>query len=511
MSGDGPAAASGAAAGAAGALPAGLSREALVAVVRAALDEEVPHAATVLLAVSGGPDSTALAYLVAEARPDLRAAVAHVRHGLRDDTRDAAVAARHAGALGFPYHERAVTVRPQGEGPEAAARRARYQALAALARHTRARWVLVGHTADDQAETLLLNLARGTGVRGLAGMAPARTLTRAVGAARLVRPLLRVRRADLRAFVAGEGLAAVADPTNHDPGQRRARARHDVLPALASLSGGPGDPVSVLTRLADLARDDATALDALAAEHARRLIVAWGPVRAVRIDQLEVLPRAVAARVVQRLLTRVRGHHEGLTADAVRATLALRAGQGLHVPGGAWVTAGAGWLAAVPADVGELPHRPLPVPGAVDLPELRLRLHADLAPEDPDGQRRLEVAWRCPAPPPGPFGRLPPRSALPAGAAREPWAVVPAALTGGLVVRARHPGDRIRLPAGRRKLQDLFIDLGIPRAARGLVPVVADAAGEPIWIPGLALRHVTDLAGPPARLWLAPIRPASSA
>ncbi|HEY8338814.1 MAG TPA: tRNA lysidine(34) synthetase TilS, partial [Egibacteraceae bacterium] len=277
-----------------GALPAGLGREELVAAVAAALDASVGHGATAVVALSGGPDSSALAHLVAEARPDLRLVVGHVRHGLRDDAADAGAAAAHAAALGLAYHERRVSVRRQGEGLEAAARRARYRALVGIAAEVGADAVLVGHTADDQAETLLLNLARGSGVRGLAGMAPLRRERRGGRSVQVVRPLLRLRRRDVRAFVAGEGLAVVSDPTNADRDQRRARARYDVLPALTGLTGGPGDPVGALTRLADLARDDADALDALADRHARRLLVRWGPVRAVRVDDLAALPRALA-------------------------------------------------------------------------------------------------------------------------------------------------------------------------------------------------------------------------
>jgi tRNA(Ile)-lysidine synthetase-like protein len=172
------------------------------------------------------------------------------------------------------------------------------------------------------------------------------------------------------------------------------------------------------------------------------------------------------------------------------------------------VTAGGGWLAAVPAEPVELPARPLPVPGSVELPELRTLIRADLAPEDHGGQRRLEVGWRLPPAPPGPFGRLPLRAGEPPGAAGQPWVALPAELAVGLVVRARRPGDRIRLAVGRRKVQDLLVDLGVPRVARGLVPVVADAGDEPLWIPGLAVRYLLDLpdsaGGRPARLWLAP-------
>lgn len=490
-----------------GALPAGLGREALIAAVGVALDATVAHGATVVLALSGGPDSTALAHLVVEARPDLRPVVGHVRHGLRDDAADAAAAADHAAALGLAYHERRVSVRRDGEGLEAAARRARYRALVRIAADAGAEAVLVGHSADDQAETVLLNLARGSGVRGLAGMAPARQERRGGRRVRVVRPLLRVRRRDLRAFIAGEGLAAVSDPTNTDRELRRARARYDVLPALAGLSGGAGDPVGALSRLADLARDDADALDALADRHARRLLVRWGPVRAVRAEELAALPRALATRVVLRLLAAVRGRSDGLGAQPVADVLALAPGQSVHVAGGVWVTAGGGWLAAVPPDAPALPERRLAVPGRTPLPEVGVVVCADDADGDVHGQARLALPGAAPArrPPPGPFADLPPRAPVDADApAPSRWVELPAG-TGPYVVRARAAGDMVRLPGGRRKLSDVLVDAGVPRAARALVPIIARESGEVLWIPGIAVA-VDDspapgrLPGP--RVWL---------
>lgn len=462
----------------------------MLAEVRGVLDATVESGAVVVVAVSGGPDSTALAYLVTEARPDLRASVAHVRHGLRDDAEDAEVAAAHAAALGLDYHERSVRVRPAGRGVEAAARDARYAALSRVARAIDGRALVVGHTADDQAETVLLNIARGTGLRGLAGMSVSRPDDPAVDTVhgvRVVRPLLRLRRDDVRAFVAGEGLRAVSDPTNRDPRQRRARARHEVLPALAALSGGAGDPVGALTRLSDLARADADALDDLAAAHARRLVVSWGPARAVPTDGLDALPLALAGRVVRLLL---RGVHAGaeVSAAAVSSVLALGAGDALHGPGGVWVTRGGGWLAGVPRDRPHLPERPVRVPGAVPLTELGLVLRADQGVSE--AQPRLDVGLRAAQPAPGPLAPPPP------GGSHAPWAVVAAADAARLVVRGRRAGDRL----GRRRLTDVLSDTGVPRALRDLVPVVADAGDRVVWVAGLAPPEPPSAGA--VRLWL---------
>jgi tRNA(Ile)-lysidine synthase len=457
-----------------GALPAGLTRPELATEVRAVLDAHVEAGATVVVAVSGGPDSVALVHLAAEARPDLQLVVGHVRHGLRDDQADADAAAGHARTLGLAYDEERARVVRAGEGPEAAARRGRYEALQRIGRRVGADVVLVAHSADDQAETVLLNLARGSGLAGLAAMA----VTRSHGSLRVVRPLLRIRRTDLRAFTEEEGLRTVEDPTNADPAQRRARARHDVLPTFGAL--GP-DPVAALTRLADLARADAEALEVVAAGQAARLAVTWGPSRALRAEELARLPEALASRVVRLVLGRLRGGLEGISAGAVGRILALRAGQVADV-GGVRVTAGGGWLAAVPADHGGLPDRLATVPGETALPEAGLTLHADepaLAVE-PD----VELA----APPPGGHGPM--------------WALLPADRR-PFTVRARRPGDRIRLAGGTRKVSDVLVDDGVPRALRELIPVIADDEGGVWWVAGI--RAVPLEAAGGIRMWLTPL------
>ncbi|MGI8574870.1 MAG: tRNA lysidine(34) synthetase TilS [Egibacteraceae bacterium] len=485
----------------------GLDREGLLAELRVMLDRLVPIDERVLLAVSGGPDSTAMAYLVVEARPDLAPIVGHVRHGLRDDREDAAVAAAHAAALTLAFRERRLHIEVGREGVEAAARAARYTALAQLARAAGAHFVLVAHTADDQAETVLLNLVRGGGLAGLAGM----PLSREEGEIRVLRPLLRVRRADLRNFVAGEGLAAVADPMNVDAQRRRTRARYEALPALARLAGGPGDVVASLARFADLARDDAETLDALALGRAGAIVVVWGPVRAVRTDALLALPRALASRLVRLWLASVPG---GVPVDAetVASVLRLAPGGAQHAPGGTWVTCGGGWLAARAQRLHPLPSTPLDVPGVVRLPQLGLVVRADRpwaeasAPAAGTGQERLALGSAL-APrrdqvreAPTPLGPPPPRT----GPSGDRWAVI--GDVGALVVRGRRPGDRLRLAIGERRLADVLIDRGVPRAVRDLIPIVVDATDAPVWVPGVAVRAFSSAEPAWARLWLAPGR-----
>lgn len=189
--------------------------------------DEGGHRLTV--AVSGGADSLALLVLaVATGRP---VTAVHVDHGLRPGSADeAGVVARAAARFGADFRSEAVHV---GVGPnlEARAREARHAVLPAD--------VCTGHTADDRAETVLLNLLRGAGPRGLAGIGRSPR-----------HPLLDLRRSDTEALCRAVGLAPVDDPSNRDPAFRRNRVRHELLPLLADL--GDRDPVPVLVRQADL-------------------------------------------------------------------------------------------------------------------------------------------------------------------------------------------------------------------------------------------------------------------
>jgi len=221
--------------------------------------EDLPGGALVLVACSGGPDSLALAAAAAFALPraGLRAGAVVVDHGLQEGSADvAARAAAQCRALGLdPVEVRRVEVGAAG-GMEAAARDARYGALDEAAARLSAAAVLLGHTLDDQAETVLLGLARGSGARSLAGMAAARGILR--------RPLLGMRRAQLLEVCAAAGLDPWHDPTNTDPhGPRRSALRARVMPALAEVLG-PGVP-EALARTAAQLREDAEALDPLAA------------------------------------------------------------------------------------------------------------------------------------------------------------------------------------------------------------------------------------------------------
>jgi tRNA(Ile)-lysidine synthase len=230
----------------------------------------------VLVACSGGADSLALATALAFEAPKagLRAGGVVIDHGLQPGSGEVAesVVATMT-SLGLdPALKVAVVVPRQGDpggyqGPEAAARSARYAALDTAAESAGAAAVMLGHTLDDQAETVLLGLARGSGARSLAGM-PGRS-------GRYLRPLLGLRRAQTREACAALGLEPWEDPQNCDPAFTRSRVRHELLPVLEATLG-PG-VTEALARTARLLRADTDALDELAAGVAARVSRQTGP------------------------------------------------------------------------------------------------------------------------------------------------------------------------------------------------------------------------------------------
>ena len=230
-----------------------------------------PPGTDVTCAVSGGADSLALLVLATAA--GCRVTAVHVDHGLRPGSAAEANLVRDAAArYGAAFRPAKVDVAP-GPNLEARARAARYAVLPPD--------VLTGHTADDQAETVLLNLLRGAGLDGLAGMRRER------------HPLLALRRAETEALCAGEKLTPFTDPTNADPKHRRNRVRHELLPLLNDIA--QRDVVPVLARQAALLRDEADVLDA-------------GVPRPTDAAALAAAPPALARRAIRRWLTDGQDH-----------------------------------------------------------------------------------------------------------------------------------------------------------------------------------------------------------
>lgn len=263
--------------------------------VRAAL-AEVPEGSTVIVALSGGADSLALAAATAFEAPkrSLRAASVTVDHGLQDGSAEvAANAARIAQMLGLDARVLRVAVSGEG-GPEAAAREARYRMLREAASDARASTVLLGHTLDDQAETVLLGLARGSGAASLQGMAPVREDEDGV---KWVRPLLGVRRETTRAFCAASDLTPWDDPHNLDDRYARVRARERVLPVLEA-ELGPGI-AEALARTAEQLREDAEAFDEMIHETIEDIVEHAEAGISVSVAALAANPAALRNRIIR--------------------------------------------------------------------------------------------------------------------------------------------------------------------------------------------------------------------
>jgi tRNA(Ile)-lysidine synthase len=256
--------------------------------VRRAVRAALPAEGLVLVALSGGPDSLALAAATAFESENAGAVI--VDHGLQDGSADVAAHAAHqARALGLnPVITKTVSVGTAG-GPEAAARTARYAALAEAAAESGATRVFLGHTLDDQAETVLLGLARGSGASSIKGMASTNEI--------YARPLLGIRRATTVQFCADSGLEPWHDPQNDDPKYTRVRVRQTVLPLLEG-ELGPGF-AEALARTAALVREDTEALDGFAEEQLEELAEHAEAGISLPVRALAANPPALRQRIIR--------------------------------------------------------------------------------------------------------------------------------------------------------------------------------------------------------------------
>jgi tRNA(Ile)-lysidine synthase len=264
--------------------------------VAARLPELFAPGCRLVVGYSGGQDSTCLLHALSQSRLRLDIVAVHVDHALRAESAETARQVAEAGAaMGVSVQIQRVDVAAYRRGVhgwsvQQAARAARYQLLGAVAQQAHASAVLVGHTSDDQAETLLLNLLRGSGMAGLAGMrmnetielrrlGPAAILPESyadvqLGVMRLARPLLNISRATTRAYCTEVGLALVEDPSNQSRTYTRNRVRLDLLPALEAFNPAIR---TVLARTAELASEDLALLDAMVDEVHASLAVSPEP------------------------------------------------------------------------------------------------------------------------------------------------------------------------------------------------------------------------------------------
>lgn len=429
-----------------------------------------------LVAVSGGPDSLALLHALARLRRSSRYAsmgdrlsphVAYFDHGLRPATEtgeEREFVAAQAAALGLPFSSDRADVRAvasrQRRSIEEAARRCRYEFLGKLARALGAEHIATGHTASDQAETVLLRLVRGTGVAGLGAMRWRVGWPLEGEGPSIIRPLLGLWREDTEAYCAALGLTPRCDPENESSRYVRNRVRHEVLPVLRSLNPRVDE---ALMRLADSAREAQETVERAAG--ALWITAARVEPAAVTLqtEPLAAAPAAVRAELLRRALAHL--DPDGLPPSRERlqaaARLAGAAAPGtVELPGGVIVTKGSGELCLQREPVRAALLRgtwPLAVPGETRIPGWRIVVEpAGIASPTVDPL----VAWL--------------RSAV---------------LSDGVSVSARGPGDRIR-PLGMeghsRKVQDLLVDARVPRQERDALPIVRGGRGI-AWVVGVRL------------------------
>jgi tRNA(Ile)-lysidine synthase len=423
---------------------------------------------TVLVAVSGGADSVALLHVLIALAPSLglRLHVGHVDHRLRPGSpEDAAFVRDIATKLGVGVEVAPVDV-PRAGSPEEAARRARYGALHAIAGRIGATRLAVGHTAEDQAETVIMRLLQGAGPRGLAGIPPVRGT--------IIRPLIAARRQEILDWLRREGIAWREDPSNEDRRFLRNRVRHLLMPELAQVNPAI---VEALGRTARLMRETTEAAERLAVAELEAASTDPGAI-VLALDRFRALPHTVAAEVVRQAAVRL-GSPEPLRAWAHRAldrVLASPSPHGGIRVGSVRVDVSGGRVRVARAARPGVRCRLLGVPGLTELREVGLAICARLIESE---------AYTVP--------RTAGTVALDADGLRGP-----------LVVRRRARGDRFTPFGGhQRKLKDVLIDAKVPRWDRDAIPLV-EVDGHIVWIAGVrrgdgapvtaATRRVLELA-----------------
>lgn len=412
-----------------------------------------------VVGVSGGPDSVALLHLLMRLYPPEQLIVAHLNHGWRESARsDVDLVREMAFAARLVFNLRLVDTvtlaRERGWSLEEAGRHARYAFFAQLARQEGADAIAVGHNADDQAETVLLNLVRGTGLDGLGGMRPVAALPEHPEL-RLVRPLLHTSRAAIEAYCRDHHLAFAHDATNLDLNFARNRVRHALLPLLESLNPGAARH---LEQLAELAAADVAILEDLTDEAWAALLRERGETW-LRLERegWRLLPVGLQRRVLRRAVAALRRARRDVgfrTIEQARL-LADRSSTGgrATLPDGLTLTTSARWLTlAVDADVvpGDWPQLPGAAPLTLPIP----------------GELALANGWRLTA-----------EWATADLANRDAWqAFVDVGDAAQLVVRGRRAGERLQ-PLGMHgrsaSLQDIMVNRKIPADARARWPIVA--------------------------------------
>ena len=373
---------------------------------------------TLVCAVSGGADSVALlfAFYLLQEKLELRLEAAHFNHHLRgeESDRDEAFVAALCDRYDIPLHLGGGEILPGKKGLEAAARDARYAFLRRLPGK-----IATAHTADDNAETVLMHLVRGTGLKGLGGITPIH--------GNVIRPMLKVTRKDVEDFLEEWCLSHIEDSTNETDAFLRNRIRHHVMPLLAEENPRIAENLS---QMALRLRLDEAFLSAQAN------FETLPPV-----ETLKTMPKALRSRALEAFLkdSGVKEPEDAHIALAEALLFSDKPSARASFPGGVTIAREYGALVCLPRPE-KLEERGLPCPGELFLPGLRITCEPA---EEPI--HTTEAFTVCPV--------------------------------GEIRIRSRKSGDSIRLHGGSKSLKNLFIDRKIPAARRQLIPVICDDAG----------------------------------
>jgi tRNA(Ile)-lysidine synthase len=426
----------------------------------------------VLVAVSGGVDSVVLLKTLTELKDyKLSLGVAHFDHAIRaDSARDAEFVQELAESLKLSYYTERADVpayaQTQKLSLEAAARALRSQFLEKAAKANKSKKIALGHNLNDQAETLLMRLLRGSGLDGLGGIPPVRPISNTVS---YVRPLIECTREEIELFARERRLVWREDPSNQDRNILRNLVRHELLPLLAR-DYNP-NLLETLGRTSRLLAQASGYLQGIAEFELLALIVdAERGEITLNLKELLKRPEFLHPLILRRAIERVKDLKD-IESTHIENVLAWleRDGTGeQQLPGGLRIARRHHRLIITKErSVSSAPFEyALTVPGETVLTEIGWRFYTALTSAAP------------------PLSR-----SSPTGEGAEMRAFINAdKIQGSLVVRSRRPGDRIRLKEGTKKLQDLFVDKKIPREERDILPLICDAH-RVIWIVGWSVNE----------------------
>ncbi len=447
----------------------------------------LPAGKPVVVAVSGGPDSLALMHILREMRREFgwELHVAHLHHGIRgaDADADADFVREHAESWGLPFHlaheDVPALAKASGTSLEEAARQARYRFLARVARSVGADRIALGHHLDDQVETVLMHFIRGSGLAGLRGMLPLAPMEEMrldaipgeppeTAGLWLARPLLAVPHEDLVAYCRDHGLEPRFDRSNLDTTYFRNRLRHELIPTLETYNPRIRE---ILARSTTIFADDYDFLHSVMLETWPRVVVDESPEEIVLgLDAWRSLhpamQRAVLREAIHRLRRSLRNINWAHVENARRVALGGETGAEATLPDGLRLLVEYGRIRI--GGAGEAPEGvpqldavlPIAVPGVTVFPGGRWSVEAEAVGRDDLPDRWPEDPWQA---------------WLDADEVQMP-----------LAFRPRRPGDRFR-PLGMRgsaKVGEFMINVKLPARWRDRWPLLVDASGRVLWVPG---------------------------